>query len=473
MSKKPNNGPLVRSNKHTYIRFINSSKIDPLYEFISEYREAVLFCVDYIWDLKLEWITKNIKNKDTGKNITHIWDREKDYLDCPGFISTTKIGYQGKLSARALKCAATQACGIVQAVANKREKNLFTKNYLESNNKTPGKTLLNRLNKGMTKPDCKEINCELNSICMDIQLSKDIQLNKDIDLNKTKYFEGFVQLKSIWTEEKISGYPRGYKIRIPFKTFERAKKWSEKGKLLNSILLNETCISLRYEIKRPEIKKEGKRVAIDQGISSLLMTTDESNNKRFIPDIHGHTFSGILEKLARKKRGSRAFQRACEHRKNFINHFIKQLDLNEIREVLLEEIININYGRNVSRKLKHFVNTLIRDSLIKLCEETGVLFTLVANEFNSQRCFACGWTRKANRKGKAFKCTRCGHCDDADHNAAQNILIRDTLFELPWGFRRLKLNLKGFYWTLDGLADANGQELVVPAVPSIEQNLLV
>jgi hypothetical protein len=38
-------------------------------------------------------------------------------------------------------------------------------------------------------------------------------------------------------------------------------------------------------------------------------------------------------------------------------------------------------------------------------------------------------------------------------------------------FRRHKLNLKGFYWTLDGLADALGQELVVPAVPEVEQDL--
>jgi hypothetical protein len=92
------------------------------------------------------------------------------------------MGYTGRLSARALKCAATQACGIVQSVSNKRRKDLFTKKYLETNNRTPGKTLLNRLNKGMSKPDCAFINCELNSICV------------DVELKKTKYFEGFIQL---------------------------------------------------------------------------------------------------------------------------------------------------------------------------------------------------------------------------------------------------------------------------------------
>jgi transposase len=161
-----------------------------------------------------------------------------------------------------------------------------------------------------------------------------------------------------------------------------------------------------------------------------------------------------------------------EHRKNYINFIVKQLDLSDVKELLLEEIVNINYGRHVSRSMKHWVNTLIRDSLIKLCEETGVLFTHVGNEYNSQRCSKCGWVQKSNRKGKLFKCKACGHCEDADFNATQNILIRDTLFKLPFGFRGHRYNLKGFYWRSDGFYDSLGQALAVPAGPANEQNLV-
>jgi transposase len=118
--------------------------------------------------------------------------------------------------------------------------------------------------------------------------------------------------------------------------------------------------------------------------------------------------------------------------------------------------------------MKHWVNTLIRDSVQKFCEDTGVLYISTKNEFNSQRCSICGWVQKSNRKGKIFKCKLCGHVEDSDFNASQNILIRDTLFNLPFGFRRHRLNLKGFFWKPEGLFDVFGQDLTVPVVPENE-----
>ena len=125
----------------------------------------------------------------------------------------------------------------------------------------------------------------------------------------------------------------------------------------------------------------------------------------------------------------------------------------------------INYGRNVNRELKHWTNTQIERALCKLSEETGVLFTLEESEFNSQRCYSCGWVQKSNRKGKKFKCRKCRHEEDSDYNASQNILIRDTLFKLPFGFRKSGLNLRGFYWTPSGLFNEIRQEFTVPVVP--------
>ncbi|YCH10274.1 zinc ribbon domain-containing protein [Arthrobacter sp. alpha11c] len=40
----------------------------------------------------------------------------------------------------------------------------------------------------------------------------------------------------------------------------------------------------------------------------------------------------------------------------------------------------------------------------------------------SQSCGECGHVDAANRKGKDFLCLSCGHHDDADINAAVNIL---------------------------------------------------
>lgn len=436
MKNKSNPNTIIRSTFHHFRKETNTGKLNPVNEFVQAYREAVYQCVNYIWDLKLEW---------GKKGETQIWDREHDLLDCPPMISTTEINYEGPLSARALKCAATQACGIVKAVTDKRQKDLNKKAWLESRNKKPGKGLLKRINKGLTKPDCKDIGCELNSICMDVQFENG------------KYFDGFINLKSLWNKE--SKYPRGYSVKIPVKHYRRSNKWKEMGVSKPSILLTGSSVTLRWEVPKPLKKIEGKVIAIDQG---KLVCLTSSDGQKSLKDIHGHNLASIIGKMVLKRWGSKGFKKTAEHRKNYINWAVKKLDLRGVKEVKLEDIENINYGRNVSRSMKHWINTLIRDSLSKGCEEAGVLFTLTPNEFNSQRCHECGWVQKSNRQGKHFKCKMCGYEGDADFNAAQNILIRDTLFDLSFGFRQHRLNLRGFYWKPEGLFDGCGQELTVP-----------
>jgi hypothetical protein len=62
--------------------------------FIADYRHACQVYIDHIWS------TYGINNQ---------------HYDVPKFISTTDIPLTTQLSARALKCAATQAAGIVKA----------------------------------------------------------------------------------------------------------------------------------------------------------------------------------------------------------------------------------------------------------------------------------------------------------------------------------------------------------------------
>ncbi|MBA7587613.1 hypothetical protein ES708_29644 [subsurface metagenome] len=44
-------------------------------------------------------------------------------------------------------------------------------------------------------------------------------------------------------------------------------------------------------------------------------------------------------------------------------------------------------------------------------------------KYTSQKCSCCGNTEKGNRKSREiFKCLNCGHEENADINAAKNIL---------------------------------------------------
>lgn len=436
----------TRSTFHHFRKFTNTSKLTIVEELVEAYRDAVRLCVDYLWEQKIEYKSK--------KGEIKIWDRKNELLDCPSMISTINMGYSGHLSARVLKCASTQACGIVKALSKKRQKDKSKRDWLISINRQPGEGLINRINLGMVKPHCQKINCEINSICMDLKFEEN------------GHFDGFLKLKSLWSST-LSNYPKGFSVKIPFKNYRRVNKWNKIGLVMNSIELNENVVSLRWKIPMPPKRITGKTVAIDQGMTTCLTVSD---GQKSTVDKHGYDLSAILQKTARKKHGSKAFQRATEHRKNYINWAVNQLNLTDVKEIKLEKITQINYGRYVSKVVGHWVNTLIRDSLIKVCEEEGVLFTHTSNEFNSQRCYVCGWVHKSNRKGKLFKCLICGHEKDADFNASQNILIRDTLSVLPYGFREHRLNLKGFYWNSKGLFDVTGQELTVPVSKRINLN---
>lgn len=55
----------------------------------------------------------------------------------------------------------------------------------------------------------------------------------------------------------------------------------------------------------------------------------------------------------------------------------------------------------------------------------GKLVVVVAFAYSSQECAACGHTHPDNRPSQAeFVCQRCGHTDNADHNAAAVIVRR-------------------------------------------------
>ena len=58
------------------------------------------------------------------------------------------------------------------------------------------------------------------------------------------------------------------------------------------------------------------------------------------------------------------------------------------------------------------------------CERGRSTFRSVLPHYTSQQCYVCNHTERANRNGELFKCQKCGHTDNADINAAKNILDR-------------------------------------------------
>jgi len=430
---------MIRRSKHIN-KFANTGKKALLSLFLLEYGKALQVCIDYLWDHEITWIeTKKIKDsEETIETIKTLSVSNKQY-DCPKFITKeiqSNFKLETLLSGRALKCCFTQACGMVKAVLEKPKRREFVLAKLISQGKDTT-SILKKISKSkITKPIIKNVKAELNSICCEFQLTEN-------------FFEGFLELHSLGKEFG--------KIRIPIRFHEQSNKWMSQGKIMKSFLISEKCIEIRWEIPETEKVTEGEVIGIDQGMKDVVTLSDDRTSPK--TNSHGYSLESILDKMSHKKKGSKAFGKTQEHRKNFINWSINSLNFDGIKQINLEKVVNIRYKKRSSRILSHWTNTLIRDKFVSRCEEAGVQLKLQSSTYRSQRCFNCGWVQKKNRKSKEFCCKQCEHHSDADLNAAKNHSIE--LPDVPFSLRKLKLNRKGFYWKPEGFFALTGEKITV------------
>lgn len=282
----------------------------------------------------------------------------------------------------------------------------------------------------------------------------DLQINSNLSYLQINGCGEFGIKHEVYREKKIN--KRGIEqdivrnanvLRLPFKFPKYHKSLLSSGwSISTSVTLCQSGFRINYE--RETIKNESTTIlGCDQGIKNCLSlaSSDGSVFQSKESDIHGHSLSSIQAKLCRKKKGSKAYRRAQEHRKNFINARIKEAVpfIKQAGTLNLEDLRRCGQGSNKGSFLSKFEHSRIRFKLGQICNEQGLQFNLSANAFKSRRCSQCGWVDKANRVGKIFKCAKCGFEDDADLNAAKNHLIEN----LP------KLSLGAgneFYWQMSG-----------------------
>lgn len=415
---------MIRTSKHT-TKFSNNVKLENLKIFLDEYRRVAQLLVNHIWENEYRWEYKGeLKTFSVKDNL----------LEFPPLINSSivkDIKLETFLTGRALKCCMTQVAGMVRAEVEKQNKRIWQFNKFKSSGicKKRLKTLIKKIKQNIpSRPKCTNIKAELNSICLDF-------------LSKNQNFDGFVRLKSI-TKEKMD-----IKIPIKFTRHSRKLKGKNGSKMLNSFLISENFVDIRWKFDDVETKTDGAVVGADQGFKDVLTLSDTQKTPKTCP--HGHSLESILRKISSLKKGSNSFKRASHHRDNFINWSINQLNLKSVKQINLEKIWNIGYKSRSSRILSHWTNTAIRDKVHSYCSEHGVHVKDQSCTYRSQRCSNCGIVRKANRKGKTYKCKHCKFEIDADLNASLNLAI--DLPEIPYTLRKSRNNLgNGFYWRENG-----------------------
>jgi transposase len=298
--------------------------------------------------------------------------------------------------------------------------------------------------------DCSKLQRILDKSKVSIPNFKLIQPQIDgrfFDIKQTKeQFDVFIKLRLF--KDKT--------VNIPYKKHKQFLKWEENGKLLNSLRISKDSISVSFEI--PDIDKRilGEIVGADQGISTCLTLSDNQTTRK---NNHGYDLKDIINILCRKKKGSISFRKAQQHRENYINWSLNQLNFSNVKQINLEKLFQVGKGTNQGTFLSSFTYPLIKKKLLSLSESEGFTIKETSNEFRSQRCSDCGWTQKSNRNKKFVKCKHCGFATDADFNASLN-LKEDGLPPVPKWVRLKKLNIKGFFWNLSGIMSLNGENIV-------------
>jgi len=396
---------MIRSSKLS-TKFSNKEKKQNLILFIDEYKKVTQFFIDLLWNES--GIPKLLPKEITNKATT--W-----------------------LSARAIQCAAKQASGIIRGTKKKnKERQYVYEKLIEKRLFKKAKKLKSFITKN-EKPNIKYLNPELDS--------RFVKTNFE---NKTSF--------DIWLI--FSSLGNKLKIEIPLKKTKHFN--SLNGKIKTGIRLNAKHVTFMFE---SEVKKKvkGNTIGLDIGINSVATT---SNGQFKEKNEHGWTFKKIINKLNRKKKGSKGYNKIQQQRTNFINWNINQLNLKNVKTLKLEKIKNVRKGKRTSKFLNRWTYSEIKSKLELTCEKLGVQVEYVSPTYTSQRCSSCGWVRRGNRKGKEFTCNQCFNTMDADVNAACNIAA--NLRPIGTKERLLHKNRTGFYWDEVGI-NFRGQERIVPA----------
>lgn len=188
----------------------------------------------------------------------------------------------------------------------------------------------------------------------------------------------------------------------------------------------------------------GAPIGVDLGLTDLAAASD-GRRWQGPKALHNalRKLAHVQRKLARQDKGSGRRQRTKERigrlhlrigniRKNALHELTSELVgvglPTEERPALIaiEDLRVCNMLRNgqLARQISDAAWREIRRQLEYKCEWWGVELVVVEAAYTSQRCSACGHVCAESREGKRYRCVACGHREDADVNAAKNVLYK-------------------------------------------------
>jgi putative transposase len=214
---------------------------------------------------------------------------------------------------------------------------------------------------------------------------------------------------------------------------------------------NNWVVSIACKVNIPEVETKTTEVGIDLGIAKLCAMSDGTviDNPRAL-NRHKQKLAKLQRQLARKVKFSKNSQKVkakitalhqkiadtrYDHSHKATTRIAKNHGLVVIEDLRVKDMSASakgtidSPGRGVAQKsglnreiLDAGWGEFRRQLEYKLQWANGTILAIDPKN-TSRKCSVCGHTAKENRKTQAdFVCVVCGHTDDADVNAAKNIL---------------------------------------------------
>ena len=206
-------------------------------------------------------------------------------------------------------------------------------------------------------------------------------------------------------------------------------------------------VNLTYEVELAALPASDAAVGIDMGVSDrLALSNGETVRRRNKPNAKlrraQRRLSGC-KKGGHRWRKRRAILANQQHRERIRNrNECHRITTELVRRFGLLAVENLgirnmtasatgtveNPGTNVGQKAglnRNIIEQtwgLLRSQLAYKAEWAGRELVAVDPKFTSQRCSECGVVSAEHRQSERYDCAECGMTEDADVNAARNIL---------------------------------------------------
>lgn len=205
-------------------------------------------------------------------------------------------------------------------------------------------------------------------------------------------------------------------------------------------------LCVQYRMPKVVYEATGKSVGIDVGIAKLTSDSDGKtyDNQQWF--VKSQARLRILQrKLARQKKGGSNWHKTKElinklhkkisaRREHYLHH-ISNYYVNNYDNIAIEDLQVKNMVKN-SKLAKHIQSCgfgKLRLQLEYKAAWKGRKIVAVSPNYTSQQCSECGFIDADNRKSqKDFVCLQCGHKENADINAAKNILKKSGVQVVPF-----------------------------------------